>query len=143
MRTEDRNTGIALLLFFILFGLVIGNCACAPFAKEGPQGPAGQNGSNGQDGAPGQNGSDGSNGQDGADGTNGQDGTEVTIVRFCPGYAATSYPEIGFCIKNKIYATFWDGRQSWTAEVPPGSYRSTSTGAPCNFTVTANCGVAQ
>ena len=150
MRTEDRNTGIALLLFFILFGLVLGNCACAPFARDGSQGPAGPagapgaDGTNGFNGAPGEVGPQGPQGPGGVNGTNGTSGvnaTPVTIVTFCPGYTPTRYPEIGVCINSRIYATFWDGHQAWLAEVVPGSYRSTSTGAPCNFTILANCQV--
>lgn len=110
--------------------------ACAPSFN--------QPGETGLQGAKGDQGETGSTGATGANGTNGRDGTTVTVVQFCPGQnSAGTYPEIGICIGGKIYAAFWDGRNSWLAEVVPGTYMSTSTTAPCNFKVAANCKVTQ
>ena len=78
----------------------------------------------------------------GPQGLPGANGSTVTMVQFCPSYN-TSYPsifpEFGMCINDILYATYWDGKNAWTAEVVPGYYESTSTSAPCNFTVSANC----
>lgn len=88
-----------------------------------------------------QDGLAGSIGPQGIVGPAGQPASQVTVVQFCPGYT-TSYPsvfpEFGFLINGKIYATYWDGKNAWTAQVVPGYYQSTSTTAPCNFTVNSD-----
>lgn len=66
----------------------------------------------------------------------------VTMVQFCPGYTTTypsTFPEFGICISGNIYAVYWDSSNSWLSEVVPGQYLSTSTSAPCTFTVLSNC----
>jgi len=87
---------------------------------------------------------DGKDGKDGTNGTNGINGTSVTVVEFC-GPAQTvyssSFPEYGLCINNAIYGVYWDGKNSWLAEIPSGAYNSTSTSLPCTFTVTGGCTV--
>lgn len=108
---------------------IISNGSDGPIGQVGPQGPIGFTGN------------------PGTAGTNGKDGTDatpVTAVKFCPGYTTTypsTFPEYGLCIGGKLYANYWDGHNSWLAEVVPGNYSSTSTSAPCNFIVTANCTV--
>lgn len=82
------------------------------------------------------------NGAPGQQGQQGLPGTATTAVQFCPGYTTTypsSFPEFGFCSQGSIYAVYWDGHNAWLAEVVPGYYASTSTSAPCNFHVAANC----
>lgn len=107
-----------------------------------PDGSSAQimNGTNGLSGTNGTNGSNGSNG------SNGTDGTVVQSVQFCPNYTLSypsMFPEVGFCIDNKIYAVYYDGKNAWMSVIPPGSYASTSTSAPCNFTVAPGCVVTQ
>lgn len=112
---------------------------------QGPQGPTGTPGSNGHDGVPGADGHDGSNGHDGSIGLPGLPGTVVGAIQFCAGYT-TQYPsmfaEFGFCVDDKIYAVYWDGHNSWWTLVPEGTYSSTSTSAPCTFTVGPHCQVS-
>lgn len=70
----------------------------------------------------------------------------VTTVSFCSSsgnnvvtnYPVT-FPEYGICIDSILYAVYWDGKSAWLAEIVPGYYASTSTSAPCNFTVLADC----
>lgn len=101
---------------------------------EGPrgiQGIAGSNGSNGIDGS------------QGPAGPQGAPGTSVTAVQFCSGptvYPST-FPEYGFCMGGKIYATYWDGHNAWSAEIVPGHYTTTTSGTNCNFNVGANCAI--
>lgn len=83
----------------------------------------------------------GMDGRDGKDGKDGQDSHPVQMVKFCPQetrYPA-SFPEYGFCVEGKLYATYYDTKNAWTAEIVPGLYMSTSTNAPCNFMVYDNC----
>lgn len=89
---------------------------------------------------------EGDKGDIGAPGATGQAGTSITAVQFCPNahlVYPTSFPEIGFCFNGDLYAVYWDraNLNAWLTEIPPGYYASTSTSAPCNFTVIANCGV--
>ena len=111
-----------------------------PDAKDGATGPKGDIGNVGSDGANGQNGRDGSNGLNGRDGT---DVTPVTMVQFCKSQGVTVYPnhfpEYGFCIGGNIFATYFDGRNAFTAMLVAGDYISTSTGLQCTFTVASNC----
>lgn len=81
------------------------------------------------------------NGINGTNGTNGVNSTAISTVQFCPGYTSypSSFPEFGLCVNSAIFAVYWDGRNAWLAETVPGYYESTSTSAPCNFTVKTNC----
>ena len=90
-------------------------------------------------------GKDGTNGKDGANGQDGKDGTSIEMIKFCPQETQypTSFPEYGFCIEGKLYATYYDKHNAWTSEIPPGLYMSTSTNAPCNFIVHDNCKITQ
>ena len=75
-------------------------------------------------------------------GVNGQDAIQPTMIKFCSNYESsypTTFPEYGICIDNILYAVYWDNKNSWLTEVTPGYYSSTSTSAPCNFTVKDNC----
>lgn len=67
-----------------------------------------------------------------------------SAIQFCPGYTTypSAFPEFGFCSQGSIYAVYWDGHNAWMALVAPGYYASTSTSAPCNFHVAANCQVS-
>lgn len=85
---------------------------------------------------------DGHDGASGPAGPAGVDTANVTAVKFCRNAVTvypSSFPEYGFCISGRLYATYWDGHNAWSAEVVPGYYASTSTSAPCNFTVSTNC----
>lgn len=85
------------------------------------------------------NGTTGPQGQQGPAGT---DIASVSVVQFCTGYTTSypgTFPEYGICIANKIYGVYWDHTNSWLAEVVPGAYNSTSTTAPCSFTVASGC----
>lgn len=77
-------------------------------------------------------------------GPQGPPGTQVTMVQFCTNYNTnypSTFPEYGFCVNGNLYATYWDGTDAWTSEVVPGNYESTSTSAPCNFSVSQNCAI--
>jgi hypothetical protein len=81
-------------------------------------------------------------GPPGPQGPIGNPGSSVTMVQFCSNYSTTypsTFPEYGFCVSNNLYATYWNGTDAWTAEIVPGYYDSTSTSAPCSFTVLPNC----
>lgn len=140
---------------------------------DGAQGPQGQVGPQGATGANGQNavacttvqvaggvevrcpdgsfttvynGTNGSNGSNGSNGQNGADGTLVLPVPLCPSYTTTypsTFAEFGFCINSKLYGVFWDGHNAWWTVIPNGYYSSTSSSAPCTFTVSAGCTVTQ
>jgi len=78
----------------------------------------------------------------GPTGPQGASGASISTLEFCPGYVTTypsTFPEYGICIDNNIYAVFYDGKNAWLAEIVPGDYISTSTSAPCSFTVKENC----
>lgn len=81
------------------------------------------------------------NGTNGVDGQPGTSGTLVTPVQFCPGNSIynNSYPEVGFCINDKLYAVY--SSVATLVEVPPGSYGSISAGNSCGFTVGEHCQV--
>lgn len=126
----------------------------APAPIPGPRGeagPAGERGPAGKDGAPstvpGPVGAPGETGPMGPVGQAGAPGTSVSVVQFCPsrGPASypTSFPEVGLCIGNKLYATYWDGHQAWTAEIPAGNYSSTATGLGCSFSVGSSCSITE
>lgn len=101
---------------------------------EGPKGDQGNTGQTGLDGAP------------GLAGNNGTDATPVTTIQFCPGYTTTypsTFPEFGLCLSGNVFAVYWDGHNSWLTKVVPGYYASTSTSAPCSFTLSTTCRVTQ
>jgi hypothetical protein len=85
-------------------------------------------------------------GETGATGPTGPAGAaNITMVQFCSGYTTTyssSFPEFGQCVNGVLYGTYWDGHNAWTSEIPPGEYMSTSTSAPCDFTVGSNCQIS-
>ena len=67
---------------------------------------------------------------------------EVKMVQLCKG--APSYGmffEFAQCVDNKLYAVYWNGKDAFLTELPPGEYRSTSTGLGCNFTVIKKCDI--
>lgn len=107
-------------------------------------GATGLTGANGQDGSNGLNGSNGNNGVDGTNGTNGTNGVNGTVVlpvQFCPGSSTVypnTFPEIGFCINNNIYAVY-STNGGFLSLMTPGTYSSAGVGSACNFTIAANC----
>jgi hypothetical protein len=87
----------------------------------------------------------GSNGLQGIQGVPGQNATSVNVVQFCSAYTTTypsSFPEQAVCVGNELLAVYWDGTNAWLAEVVPGYYASTSTTAPCDFTVGTDCKIS-
>jgi len=83
-------------------------------------------------------------GPQGNQGPAGANGSVVTAIQFCPNVYTNypnTFPEFGLCINGILYATYWDGSNAWTAEIPAGVYKSTSTSAPCDFTVVTDCGI--
>lgn len=147
MRVPVRD----LISLMIIYGVLIASCvfmnACqGPRGPDGYKGSAGTNGSDGSNGANGVDGQSGSNGADGvpgADGHDGVDATPVTIVQLCPG--TPSYPstfiEIGFCLSNKLYATY-STNGGFSTYLPPGGYTSNAVGSSCNFTVVSGCQIS-
>lgn len=136
VRQVDREMWFCSFVFFMLMCVILAGCA-------GQEGKPGRDGHNGVDGTDGQNGTPGATGPQGPQGNQGQPGT---TVKFCPSKVVsypTSFPEFGICVDNVIYAVYWDGHNSWLTEVPQGAYISTSTSAPCNFTVLANCAIQE
>lgn len=88
-------------------------------------------------------GSDGAQGVPGAIGETGAAGTAVVPIQLCPGVPTypTSFPESALCIGNTLYGVYdADGTHVFLAELPPGSYYSTSPDA-CTFAVGPNCEV--
>jgi hypothetical protein len=88
-------------------------------------------------------------GQQGAQGIPGQsivgpaglNGTPITIVQFCPGVTPaypTTFPEVGLCINEQIYAVY-SANDGFLTEIPTGTYTSTAIGSACNFVVGPNC----
>lgn len=87
------------------------------------------------------NGLDGAPGSTGANGLNGTNSSLVEPIKFCKNYNTSypsTFPEYGLQIGTDLFAVYWDGHNSWMALIPPGYYRSTSTSAPCNFTVNSD-----
>lgn len=116
--------------------------------ETGAAGADGQTGAQGPQGNPGQQGPTGPQGPQGPAGPQGFPGvagSHVTPIVFCPRFA-TSYPttfaEVGFCVDDQLYGVFWDSHNAWWTLIPPGYYASTSTSAPCSFTVSAHCTVS-
>ena len=108
---------------------------------QGPKGDAGKQGQTGQEGIPGPQGMPGMPGMPGHDGRPGQDGTSVELIQLCPQFTGSygSFPEYAICVENRLFAVYWDGHNSWLAEIYPGSYSSTSSTNACSFTVEENC----
>lgn len=63
-----------------------------------------------------------------------------TMVQFCPGTAVypSSFPEVGICLNNQIYAVY-SVNSGFLTLIPPGNYSSNAVGSSCNFTVLPNC----
>lgn len=99
-------------------------------------------GSNGTNGINGTNGTNGSNGTNGINGTNGTNGTVVAPIQFCPGTGSypSTFPEVGFCINNNIYAVY-SANGGFLTEILPGTWSSNAIGSSCSFTVLPNCQV--
>lgn len=139
------------------------------YGTQGVAGPTGATGATGPQGAPGAsctvsavaasnvapNGGsliscpDGSqslvlNGTNGTNGAAGTPGTIVTPVQFCAGTPSypSSFPEVGFCIDNTLYAVY-SANDGFLTEVTPGEYRSNAVGPSCNFYVGPNCQVSR
>lgn len=77
----------------------------------------------------------------GTNGTNGTNATPIVAEQFCKNYTAnypSVFPEFGLLINGSLYAVYWDGKNAWLSVIPPGYYASTSTSAPCDFTVNTN-----
>lgn len=110
--------------------------------QDGIAGTDGLDGTNGINGSNGIDGLDGKDGRDGTNGTNGVNGTIVAPVQFCPGvnkYPST-FPEVGFCINDQIYAVY-SANGGFLTVVSPGNWSSNAIGSSCNFTVAAHCKV--
>lgn len=98
-------------------------------------------GINGLNGATGPTGAQGPQGDTGQTGAAGSNGTQVTMVQLCTMYTGSypsKFPEFAFNVAGTLFATYWDGTNAWTAPLYPGTYRSTSTGAPCDFVVNSD-----
>ena len=136
-----------------------------PQGDRGPSGPAGPAASSGPSGEKGSKGDAGQNctvvpvlggaavscpgsetvivrnGVDGEDGEEGRAGTVVAPVKFCPHDAPvypSKFPEVGFCIDNKLYAVY-SANGGFMTEIPPGTYNSNAVGSSCTFVVLTNC----
>lgn len=132
-RRQLDFTGIILVLFIAF----IWTCTGCGIYTQGRPGAAGVNGTNGT------NGTDGQDGADGTNGANGSNGTIITVVQFCPGHGTqypSSFPEVGLCIDNKLYAVY-SANDGFLTEVKPGYYYSRAVGSSCNFEVLLNCEV--
>lgn len=130
------------LLLITLIACGVSGYAGAP----GPDGAKGATGAQGPAGTNGTNGATGPIGLTGATGAAGQAGTQVISEQFCSGYTLSypsTFPEFGLLINGQLFAVYWDGHNSWLAEIPPGYYASTSTSAPCDFTVNADGTISQ
>ena len=103
-------------------------------------------GAPGLPGVTGFTGSQGVVGNTGADGVPGTPGSVITVVQFCPGYTESygTFAEFGWCLGGTLFAVYDGGANDvFLSELPLGAYSSTSTGAPCSFTVGASCAVSQ
>lgn len=110
----------------------------------GVTGPTGSIGTSGYNGATGVTGAPGSNGVNGQTGSTGAQGIGVYAVQLCTQYSghySSSFPEYALCINDVLFGVYWDGHNSWLAQMYPGEYKSTATSAPCNFTVGTQCEV--
>jgi len=98
---------------------------------------------NGSNGINGTNGVNGVNGVNGTNGTNGSNGTVVTAIQFCSGVVGSypsTFPEIGFCINDEIYAVY-SANGGFLTKVLPGTWSSDGINASCTFTVGPHCQV--
>lgn len=104
------------------------------FACRGPQGDPGNTGAQG---------SQGIQGSQGLQGPTGLNGSTITLVQFCPGTPSypSTFPEIGMCINNKLYAVY-SANDGFLTLIPPGVYHSNAIGSSCNFTILPNCGIS-
>lgn len=72
-------------------------------------------------------------GQKGDTGAAGLPGSDIQIVQFCPNVSPTYpsiFPEVGFCIDNKLYAVY-SANDGFLTEVTPGAYLSNAVGSVC------------
>lgn len=104
----------AIIIVFVVLALLTNAC--------GPQGPQGATGATGLQGPPGAN------------------GTQITVIQFCPGTPSypSTFPEVGLCINEQIYAVY-SANDGFLTLVTPGYYASNAIGSACNFTVLPNC----
>lgn len=105
--------------------------ACAP-----------QNGTDGKTGAQGNIGPMGPSGNPGLQGPAGINGTVITLIQFCPGTPSypSTFPEVGMCINNQIYAVY-SANDGFLTLIPPGTYNSNAIGSTCSFQVLPDCQV--
>jgi hypothetical protein len=126
--------GVAIVLFCLfLFG-------CGDDGRDGIDGTQGIQGVAGAQGRAGDKGDKGDTGAKGDQGVKGADGTNITVVKFCkdtPSYP-TTFPEVGLCINNQLFAVY-SANDGFLTLIPPGNYLSNAIGSNCNFTVKANC----
>jgi hypothetical protein len=83
----------------------------------------------------------GLNGMDGLPGSPGTNGTIITVEQFCPGVDSSypsTFPEVGLCINNNIYAVY-SANDGFLTLITPGLYESNAVGSSCTFTVGDNC----
>ena len=74
-------------------------------------------------------------------GTNGTSGSIINAVQFCPNVSPSypsTFPEVGFCIGNQIYAVY-SALDGFMTLITPGLYESNAIGSSCTFTVKPNC----
>lgn len=94
----------------LLFTILLVSCV-GPTGPQGPMGPAGSN------------------------------GTLIRIIQFCPGVVSqypTTFPEVGFCINNSIWAVY-SANDGFLTEIIPGRWNSNAIGSACSFTVLPGC----
>lgn len=104
-------------------------------------GTNGSNGADGHDGATGATGATGAQGIAGTNGTDGKDGTVVAPIQFCGkshGSYPSTFPEVGFCIDDEIYAVY-SANGGFLTEVLPGTWSSDGINSSCTFTVKPHC----
>ena len=85
----------------------------------------------------------GPRGEQGIPGVNGSPAQIISSVQFCPGVSnyPSTFPEIGFCIDNNLYAVY-SANDGFLTLIPPGYYHSNAIGSNCNFMVLPNCQVS-
>lgn len=83
----------------------------------------------------------GAEGAVGAQGVAGVDASGVTAVQLCPGVSDhNTFIEVGFCVDNKLYATY-SANGGFSTYLAPGPYNSNAIGSSCSFTVVAGCNI--
>lgn len=144
---------------YLIVLVLLAGCGSPFVGKTGPTGPAGPQGLTGASGtscstSSVQPSSVAANGgvliscPDGSqslvlNGSNGTNGTVVTPVQFCAGVVnsyPSTFPEVGFCINNNIYAVY-SANGGFLTEISPGLWQSNAIGSACNFTVGPNCSI--